>query len=222
MKFIRAAVTVIAAAATTVGGLTLAPAAGAQTIDVPGSGQVFLPDVPALPGVPAVPGVPALPDLSGIPGEVTDAVTGSVDQLLPGVLPAPAPAPAVPLPAPTGCSAIARACINLSDQTAWLQDGGRITRGPVPISSGRPGYATPTGLTRVTRKVIDEWSRPYNGPMPYSVYFSAGTSYPSDIGIAFHEGDPAVPSHGCIHLRHDDAVAFFTTLNVGDHVDVVA
>lgn len=125
-------------------------------------------------------------------------------------------------PASTGCSAQARACINLTDQTAWLQEDGVITRGPVAMSSGRPGYETPAGMTQVTRKVIDEWSTPYNGPMPYSVYFSAGTSYPSDIGIAFHEGDPAVLSHGCIHLLHDDAVAFFNTLTVGDYVDVVA
>ena len=91
----------------------------------------------------------------------------------------------------------------------------------MPISSGRAGYETPAGTTQVTRKVIDEWSDEYDAPMPYSVYFSAGTSYPGDIGVAFHEGDPGVMSHGCVHLLHDDAVAFFGALEPGDIVDVV-
>jgi len=207
MKFFRTAITALALAAA--GSLAYAPATNAQTIEVPGSAPVTLPDIPRT---------------------IEDAITGVLNQLpdgAPAPLPAPEPAPnpaptPAPLPTSTGCAAIARACINLSQQTAWLQDGGFITRGPVPISSGRAGYATPTGLTQVTRKIIDEWSRPYNGPMPYSVYFSAGSAYPSDIGIAFHEGDPAVASHGCIHLVHDDAVAFFNTLAIGDHVDVVA
>lgn len=214
MKFMRTILTALGVL--TAGSLALAPAATAQTFPAP-----------------SLPSVPSSSDLQGMAQDalsdaqqaVDDAVNGALGGLpdIPGVTPAPAPAPApAPVPRPsTGCVAQAKACINLTNQTAWLQSGGVITRGPVPMSSGRPGYATPPGLTRVTRKVIDEWSRPYNAPMPYSVYFSAGTSYPSDIGIAFHEGDPAVLSHGCVHLRHDDAVAFFNTLQVGDYVDVV-
>lgn len=209
MKFMRTALTVIGIL--TAGTLALGPAANAQPLP------------------PALPSAPVLPSAQDLQGMVDDAVSGVLDQLppVPGT-PAPAPSPA-PSPAPrptpptpsTGCSAQARACINLSSQTTWLQSDGAVTRGPVPISSGLPGYATPPGLTRVTRKIIDEWSNAYNAPMPYSVYFSAGTSYPSDIGIAFHEGDPGVMSHGCIHLNHADAVAFYDTLQVGDYVDVV-
>ncbi|MGP5183675.1 L,D-transpeptidase [Corynebacterium variabile] len=219
MKFMRTILT--AFGILVAGSLAITPTANAQTGPAP-----------------AMPSVPSSSDLQGMAGDALSdaqsAVNGAVADALgylpdiPGVSPAPAPAPApspAPQPAPrpsTGCSAQAKACINLTNQTAWLQSDGVITRGPVPMSSGRAGYETPAGLTRVTRKIIDEWSNAWDAPMPYSVYFSAGTAYPGDIGIAFHEGSPAVMSHGCIHLNHEDAVAFFNTLQVGDYVDVVA
>lgn len=209
MKFMRTILT--AFCILVAGALTLAPAADARPLSAPS--------------------VRSSSDLRDIAGDTLSDAQSAVDDALgylpdiPGVSPAPAPSPSPSLqPAPrpsTGCSAQAKACISLTDQSAWLQSDGTITRGPVPMSSGRAGYETPAGLTRVTRKIIDEWSNTYAAPMPYSVYFSAGSGYPHDIGIAFHEGDPNVMSHGCIHLLHDDAVAFFNTLQVGDYVDVV-
>ncbi|WP_420099373.1 L,D-transpeptidase [Corynebacterium sp.] len=169
-----------------------------------------------------------LPDIpNSIPGSIPGADVSLPDwanDLLPdGTAPTPDQPPSASQPRTAPCAVEAKACISLGDQTAWLQDGaGTVTRGPVPASTGRAGYETPAGTTRVTRKDADWWSNAYDAPMPFSVFFSAGTSYPSDIGIAFHEGDPGVLSHGCIHLSHDDAVAFFTTLQVGDVVDVVA
>ena len=79
------------------------------------------------------------------------------------------------------------------------------------MAAGMPGHETTTGNLTVQRKVKDEWSVPYNGPMPYSVYFTSD-------GEAFHEGSVDVQSHGCIHLNHDDAVTYFDTLQVGDGV----
>lgn len=184
----------------------------------------------SLPSAPSVPGVSDLQDwaddaLSNLPG--SSDLPGQTPDQSPDPAPAPAPQPSPspdqsPRPAPAPCAVEAKACINLGDQIAWLQDGnGNIIRGPVPMSSGKVGYETPRGTTQVTRKIVDEWSNTYDAPMPYSVYFSAGSAYPGDIGIAFHEGDPNVMSHGCIHLLHDDAVAFFNHLQVGDVVDVV-
>ncbi|MDN5684594.1 L,D-transpeptidase [Corynebacterium glyciniphilum] len=174
--------------------------------------------------LPEVPGsdvsLPDMPNLQDLPDWA--------DDLLPdGLAPSPGQTPGQPSSTPqpwnAPCAVEAKACISLGNQTAWLQDGaGTITRGPVPASTGRAGYETPAGTTKVTRKDADWWSSAYDAPMPFSVFFSAGTSYPNDIGIAFHEGDPGVLSHGCIHLLHDDAVAFFNTLQVGDVVDVVA
>jgi len=117
-------------------------------------------------------------------------------------------APGVP------CSAAADACIDLSANTSWLMHDGVVTYGGVPITSGRPGHETPPGTFTVTYKDIDHWSKAYNGPMPYSVFFTKS-------GIAFHEGSLGVPSHGCIHLSHDAAVTYYNTLHPGDVVEVV-
>jgi hypothetical protein len=200
-----------------------------------------LPEIPGVDDLPDLPDAPDMPDVSDappLPDWARDAIPDNVlpDNDSPGNTPdnSPDPAPAqdpAPQPSPRPspppqtppCAVEATACIDLSDQTAWLQDGaGNITRGPVPMSSGRAGYETPVGTTQVTRKDADWWSTEWDAPMPNAVFFSAGAAYPNDIGIAFHEGDPAVMSHGCIHLNHDDAAAFFNTLQVGDVVDVVA
>ena len=113
------------------------------------------------------------------------------------------------------CGSSAAACINLSTQQAWLMNGGQVTYGPTPITSGKPGYRTPPGTFKVLRKNRHHRSRAYNNaPMPYSVFFTHS-------GIAFHEGSLRAPSHGCIHLGHNAAVTFFNKLSVGQVVQVV-
>jgi lipoprotein-anchoring transpeptidase ErfK/SrfK len=114
----------------------------------------------------------------------------------------------------TPCSALARACLSLSRQQAWLMSGGAVTYGPVPAKSGRPGYATPPGVFHVTFKDANFWSTDYNAPMPYSVFFNGG--------MAFHVGSLSVPSHGCVHLSRAAAIAFYNTLQRGDRVEVVS
>jgi len=47
----------------------------------------------------------------------------------------------------------------------------------------------------------DSPSRLCNGPMPNAVYFTT-------TGIAFHQGDTAVQSHGCIRLSADASLVF--------------
>lgn len=123
---------------------------------------------------------------------------------------------AVAADAAAPCGTAADACIDLSGNQSWLMDGGAVTYGPVPITSGKPGYETPTGVFRVTWKDIDHRSREYdNAPMPYSVFFT-------NTGIAFHEGSLQRESAGCIHLGHDAAVTFFDNLAVGEEVQVVS
>ncbi len=112
------------------------------------------------------------------------------------------------------CPKEAAACLDLTKQRTWLQKDGVVWGGEKPMSSGAPGWETPKGSHRVLRKVKDEVSRQFNNaPMPYSVYFT-------NTGIAFHEGDVNLWSHGCIHLNHDDAVLYFNELKVGDLVYV--
>ncbi|MGM1063804.1 L,D-transpeptidase [Saccharothrix sp. Mg75] len=105
--------------------------------------------------------------------------------------------------------------MRLSTNESWLISGGQVSYGPVPITSGRPGYETPVGTHSVLWKVRDDWSRPYNAAMPFSTYFVGN-------GIAFHEGSLTDPSHGCVHLSREAAARYFETLAVGDRVQVTA
>ncbi|HEY3259262.1 MAG TPA: L,D-transpeptidase [Pseudonocardiaceae bacterium] len=144
----------------------------------------------------------------------TTATTGTTT----GTQPKPKPTTSTPKPRPaTGapCIAAARACIDLSANRSWLLDGaGHVIYGPVRITSGRPGYRTPTGIFHVLYKDIDHRSSLFDdAPMPYSVFFVGG--------IAFHAGSLSVPSHGCIHLSTAAAQTYFKTLHVGDVVQVV-
>ncbi|MFD5867512.1 L,D-transpeptidase [Corynebacterium sp. NPDC060344] len=110
------------------------------------------------------------------------------------------------------CPPHARACVDVDNRLAWLQENGEVSRGPVPITTGRPGYETPRGEHVVQRKVRDEISYVFdNEPMPYSVYFTT-------TGVAFHEGDLTEDSHGCIHLSNLEAVHYFEVLQPNDIV----
>jgi lipoprotein-anchoring transpeptidase ErfK/SrfK len=135
-----------------------------------------------------------------------------------------APTQAVPellaASAPTGhsgsstpCSASAKACLDLSKHQAWLTDGaGHITFGPVPARGGSKSAKTPKGTFSVLSKDANFYSTEFHAPMPYSVFF-----YPGD---AFHAGNPAKASNGCVHLSTAAAQRFFATLNPGDKVEI--
>ncbi|WP_425453859.1 L,D-transpeptidase [Corynebacterium alimapuense] len=150
---------------------------------------------------------------------VDSAFPGMINERTAAALPAPtATRIAEPAPIPAfdygSCPADATACIDLNGRRTWLQNNGQVYYGDVYMSAGREGWETPTGTYWVNRKVKDEVSYEFNeAPMPYSVYFTYN-------GIAFHEGDPNVLSHGCIHLSHNDAVTFFNELQIGDKVYV--
>jgi len=111
------------------------------------------------------------------------------------------------------CSSSARACIDLTHNTTWIQEGGRIIYGPVPMLSGRAGYRTDPGTFSVYWKDIDHHSSIFdNAPMPYAIFFDGGT--------AFHEGSLSIQSHGCVHLSHSAATYYWNALDYGDTVQV--
>ena len=113
------------------------------------------------------------------------------------------------------CAITDGACVDISSKKAWLLDGGKIVYGPVPITTGRKGHATPTGMFHVLSKEKMHLSKEFDdAPMPNSVFF-----YPGD---AFHTGSLSTPSHGCVHLSSTASLKFFNTLSVGDPVQVVA
>lgn len=117
------------------------------------------------------------------------------------------------LVAGTPCTSEARACVDILGKRAWLIANGRVVRGPVANRSGDQEDPTPRGTFEVEWKAERWTSRQYLVQMPYSVFFAPG-------GIAFHEGNHETPSAGCVKLTHDDAVAFFDFLAIGDEVQV--
>ncbi|HET8589087.1 MAG TPA: Ig-like domain repeat protein [Nakamurella sp.] len=111
------------------------------------------------------------------------------------------------------CPATAKACVDLTHDLTWLQSGGSIIYGPVPMTSGRPGYRTPAGTFHVYWKDKDHKSSIFNdAPMPNSIFFNGG--------VAFHEGSVYVLSHGCIHLTASASQTYWDYLNYGDEVYV--
>jgi hypothetical protein len=210
----------VALAGVLAGGVTAA--ARAEPVAVWGAAAGIVAPVSRAPApIPAVP-IPAIP-IPAIPAPVFPAPVFPVPGGL-GAPPAAAPAPAAPQPPPkpaapakpagVPCAATVRACIDLAHNKAWLLRGGVVEYGPVPITSGKPGYRTPVGTFRVLSKERLHLSRAFdNAPMPYSVFFIPG--------IAFHQGSLAVTSHGCIHLSKSAAVRFFGSLARGDVVQAV-
>ena len=120
---------------------------------------------------------------------------------------------------PTPCtpgSTGKRVEVLLDRQVLSLIWNGTVVR-VLHISSGRPGYDTPTGRFAVTRKYTRDWSVPYAVWLPWASYFVGG--------VAFHES-PDVPSraasHGCVRVPHGDAEWLYRRIPVGTPVRVVA
>lgn len=112
------------------------------------------------------------------------------------------------------CPANAKACIDLTNNTTWLQSDGVITAGPFKQIAGRAGHRTPTGMFTVQWKNKDHKSQEFNqAPMPYAIFFTT-------TGIAFHVGSLSTPSHGCIHLSESAAKIYWDALKPGDRVYV--
>jgi len=105
--------------------------------------------------------------------------------------------------------------VDISAKKAWLISGGKIAYGPVPVTTGRKGHPTPVGTFSVKYKEKMHYSKEFdNAPMPNSVFFT-------NTGVAFHSGSLAAQSHGCVHLSSTAAAKFFSSLSVGEAVQVV-
>ncbi|MFC0526709.1 L,D-transpeptidase family protein [Phytohabitans kaempferiae] len=108
-------------------------------------------------------------------------------------------------------------CVDLTHQTVFAIQGGKVVLGPTVTRTGMPGYATPTGAYSVRNKALKEWSNPYEVWLPYWQRFNGG--------IGFHETTTyihtkSIGSHGCINLLPSDARAFYKLGKVGTRVYV--
>ncbi|MFD5750124.1 L,D-transpeptidase family protein [Streptomyces sp. NPDC127033] len=108
------------------------------------------------------------------------------------------------------------ACVDLTRQLSWIQDGGKLVYGPVPVRTGRDGYETRTGLTKIYWRDKDHVSSIYDVPMPYSQFFDGGQAFHS-VGVSMWN-PPG--SHGCVNMTKTDATKYWSLLKKGDEVYV--
>jgi hypothetical protein len=103
--------------------------------------------------------------------------------------------------------------VDLGRQVATVYRNG-IRIGVTTISSGRPGYETPTGVFTILEKNVVHISKKYNdAPMPYQERLTWG-------GVALHAGGlPGYPeSHGCIHLPMAFSKLLYSSMPMGGTV----
>jgi hypothetical protein len=75
------------------------------------------------------------------------------------------------------------------------------------VSTGRPGYGTPSGTFHPERMERTWFSKEYyNSPMPHSIFFHGGFAIHGSYEIN-RLGGPA--SHGCIRLHPDNAATLY-------------
>jgi lipoprotein-anchoring transpeptidase ErfK/SrfK len=108
------------------------------------------------------------------------------------------------------------ACVDLTRQISWIQDGKKIVHRPVPVRTGRDGYETRTGLHRIYWRHKDHVSTIYHVAMPYSQFFDGGEAFHSIAGSVW--SPPG--SHGCVNMRAEDAASYWKLLGDGDAVYV--
>ncbi|MCF2533242.1 L,D-transpeptidase [Yinghuangia soli] len=133
--------------------------------------------------------------------------------LVAALAPAVEAAPAASNPCPKGYVRIV--CVDLNRQSLWMQDAsGKRTFGPVPIRSGRKGFATRTGMKKIFAKYEKDYSRLYHVSMPYAQYFDGGQALHAYAGAITNPPG----SHGCVNMRHADAKKVFSLTRNGDRV----
>jgi lipoprotein-anchoring transpeptidase ErfK/SrfK len=77
-----------------------------------------------------------------------------------------------------------------------------------PVSTGRSGYGTPSGVFRPQMMARRWFSRKYyNSPMPHSIFFYHGFAIHGTTELS-RLGGPA--SHGCVRLHPSHAAALFS------------
>ncbi|WHM37134.1 L,D-transpeptidase [Streptomyces sp. BPTC-684] len=108
------------------------------------------------------------------------------------------------------------ACVDLDRQIMWVQNGRKVTFGPVAVRSGRPGYATRTGTYPVYWRHKNHWSTIYNAPMPYAQFFSGGQAFHAIYDNIYSTGG----SRGCVNLTYSDAKRLWGALAQGDPVHI--
>lgn len=114
------------------------------------------------------------------------------------------------------------ACIDLTNQTTWLMQGGKVIHGPTVTRTGfnHPdghGAPTPSGNYKIIERQTKNWTE------TFKVYLNYWQRIMGNNG--FHETtsnihDMSAGSHGCVNLLKEDAVAYWNTLKMGTPVRI--
>lgn len=108
------------------------------------------------------------------------------------------------------------ACVDLTRQLSWIQDGKKLKYGPVPVRTGKDGTETRTGAKKIYWRNINHWSTIYHVSMPYSQFFDGGQAFHSTTKSMWNPPG----SGGCVNMRPADAKAYWNLLRNGDDVYV--
>ncbi|MDF6019208.1 L,D-transpeptidase [Streptomyces sp. JH34] len=108
------------------------------------------------------------------------------------------------------------ACVDLTRQLSWIQDGSKLKFGPVPVRTGRNGDETRTGARKIYWRNINHWSTLYDVSMPYAQFFDGGQAFHSVTKSMYNNPGSA----GCVNMRPGDAKAYWNLLKNGDDVHV--
>jgi hypothetical protein len=135
---------------------------------------------------------------------------------IPPAAPAPPPVAKAPHPAwtPTPGAGI-RILVSIPQQKAWVFDGAALLA-TTPVSTGKRGHETPTGIFHIMQKAVHHRSNIYsNAPMPFMQRLTSS-------GVALHAGHlPGYPaSHGCIRLPWGFAKRLYGLTDGGTRVTV--
>jgi hypothetical protein len=97
--------------------------------------------------------------------------------------------------------------INKSTQRMLVSVDG-VTRYDWPVSTGRAGYDTPSGVFKVNRMDADHFSQEWdNAPMPHAMFFDLHGHAVHGFFDVKHLG--MAVSHGCVRLAPTNATTLF-------------
>ena len=112
--------------------------------------------------------------------------------------------------------------VDISDQAMTIYGDGEL-KGIYKVSTGKPGYRTPTGDFKVLRESANVWSKACQCWMPYALEFKSGLFihelplWPG--GAREGENHLGIPvSHGCIRLGIGPAKEVFDFADIGTPV----
>jgi len=115
---------------------------------------------------------------------------------------------ALPLAAPASASIL----ITIDKSTQQMSvavDGAQ--RYVWPVSTGRPGYDTPSGTFKPNRMDADHYSQEWdNAPMPHTIFFDLDGHAIHGFFDVKHLGSAV--SHGCVRLSPDHAQTLFNLI----------